>query len=50
MMLGNDSYPRGLGPKAFSSLVLLLGIIVNSVIIGSIASLLQNMDLKVHKS
>ena len=44
VMMGNESYPIKPEDKVFSTCVILVGMLVNSVVIGSCASLLANMD------
>ena len=44
VMMGNDSFPVKAGDKVFTTLIVLVGMLVNSVVIGSCASLLANLD------
>ena len=44
VMMGNDSFPISHADRSFTILVVLVGMMVNSVVIGSCASLLANLD------
>ena len=44
VMMGNDAYPQSHGDKMFTTAIVLIGMLVNSVVIGSCASLLANLD------
>ena len=44
VMMGNDSYPQAHTDKMFTTSIVLVGMLVNSVVIGSCASLLANLD------